>query len=360
MFSTCIFCSKPLGSNESIEAFPVGRRLAFDSARGRLWVVCGSCERWNLTPLDERWEAIEQADRLFADTRTKVSTDNIGLARVAEGTTLIRIGNPNRPEFAAWRYGDQFGRRRKRAMLVAGGGIAAATGVLVGGAIAGAAIGGFGWMAFMGGRALVYGSPEGIVARVRTSEAGLIQVRRRHLAESAILPAADGSLSMYLRYKNGSHTFTGQEAQRLASIVIPKVNRYGGRKVEVASAVREIESVGDSERYLRHAAQAAGAHLRSMTAGVSTRRAKSRQAEFNKYGLFSLPAEQRLALEMALHEDAERRAMEGELAELEAAWRDAEEIASIADTLLVPAGVEERLRDFRLGRGKSKVEGGDG
>ena len=36
---------------------------------------------------------------------------------------------------------------------------------------------------------------------------------------------------------------------------------------------------------------------------------------------------------MALHEEAERRAMQGELAELERAWREAEEIAKIADNL---------------------------
>ena len=40
-----------------------------------------------------------------------------------------------------------------------------------------------------------------------------------------------------------------------------------------------------------------------------------------------------LALEMALHEESERRAMDGELALLEAAWREAEEIAKIADAL---------------------------
>ena len=37
---------------------------------------------------------------------------------------------------------------------------------------------------------------------------------------------------------------------------------------------------------------------------------------------------------MAANEDTERRALEGELAELEAAWREAEEIAEIADNLL--------------------------
>jgi hypothetical protein len=52
---------------------------------------------------------------------------------------------------------------------------------------------------------------------------------------------------------------------------------------------------------------------------------------------------ERLALEMALHEEAERRAIEGELAPLAAAWRDAEEIAAIADDLLLPASVRRRL-----------------
>jgi hypothetical protein len=36
---------------------------------------------------------------------------------------------------------------------------------------------------------------------------------------------------------------------------------------------------------------------------------------------------------MALHDESERRALEGELALLEAAWRDAEDIARVADRL---------------------------
>ena len=39
---------------------------------------------------------------------------------------------------------------------------------------------------------------------------------------------------------------------------------------------------------------------------------------------------------MALHEEEERRALEGELWRLERAWREAEEIAAIADDLLLP------------------------
>jgi hypothetical protein len=46
---------------------------------------------------------------------------------------------------------------------------------------------------------------------------------------------------------------------------------------------------------------------------------------------------------MALHEAQERRALEGELAALEQAWREAEEIAAIADGLLLPARVHQVL-----------------
>src|SRR4051812_45489304 len=125
MFATCLYCSANLGQNEVIEAFPVGRRLAFDPSHGRLWVVCRVCERWNLSPLDERWEAIEQAERLYRDSRLRVSTDNIGLARLREGLELVRIGEPQRPEMAAWRYGDQFGRRRNRQLLLTGAAVGA-------------------------------------------------------------------------------------------------------------------------------------------------------------------------------------------------------------------------------------------
>lgn len=350
MFSTCIFCNKPLGKNESLEAFPVGDRIAFDATRGRLWVVCRSCERWNLSPLDERWEAIDQAEKLYRDTRRRVSTDNIGLAKLREGTTLVRIGEPQRPEFAAWRYGDQFGRRRTRAMLVAGGGIAAVTALYVGGAVAGASIGSFGWMFSQFGSALVHGGANTVVAKVRTAEGRVVDVRRRHLGESSLGIADDGSLSLALRYKNGEALFTGAEAERVAAIVVPKVNRFGGNKSTVADAVEEIESLGNSERYLKYLAELAPSMTKRIDAGVSKRRVKMRQSAFHKYGLYSIPAPQRLALEMALHEEAERRAMEGELAALERSWREAEEIAGIADNLLVPESVDEQFRKLKEGK----------
>src|SRR3712207_3915617 len=124
MYHHCLFCQSDLGANDGVEHFPVGRRLAFDAARGRLWVVCPRCARWNLTPLEERWEAIEQCERLYRGTRLRASTDNVGLARLRSGLELVRIGSPMRPEIAAWRYSAKFGRRRRDAQLVAGTSVA--------------------------------------------------------------------------------------------------------------------------------------------------------------------------------------------------------------------------------------------
>jgi hypothetical protein len=349
VYSTCLFCNKPLGANEAIEAFPIGRRLAFDPMKGRLWVVCRQCERWNLSPLEERWEAIEEAERLYRDTRRRVSTDNIGLAKLRDGTELVRIGEPLRPEFAAWRYGDQFGRRRRRQMLIAGGGVTAFGAIVVGGAVAGVGVGGFGWLAMKAMQNIIHGSPERVVATIQTEQAGLVKVRRRHLAETAIVPGVQGPFAIDLRFKNGKARFEGREAERIASIVVPQVNRYGGAPAAISDAVSLIEASRGTEGFLEQVA-----HSSPVTAfqPFRTRRWNRGSAFYGakmNRGLFALPTSERLALEMALHEEAERKALEGELSELERAWKEAEEIAAISDDLFVTPGIRGTIERLRSG-----------
>jgi hypothetical protein len=348
MYATCLFCNNALGANEAIEAFPVGRRLAFDQAKGRLWVVCPKCERWNLTPLEERWEAIEQSEKLYRDTRKRVATDNVGLAKLRDGTTLVRIGEPLRPEFAAWRYGDQFGRRRNRQILMTAGGLAAVGALFTGFAAAGVGVGGFAWVFANSGKALIRGSPEEIIARIPSVRHGVMLVRRRHLAETSLSQTEEGQLALDLRFKNGSDRFTGREAERIASIIIPKVNRYGGSKKAVAQAVEEIESLGSAEGYLDHLTKISRVYTRPSKRGKKYQRYfREQDWQQGDKGLFGLPNSHRLALEMALHEEAERRAMHGELQELERAWREAEEIAGISDNLLLPASVADAFEKLK-------------
>lgn len=363
MFATCLFCQRDLGRNETFETFPIGRRLAFDPAKGRLWVVCPRCERWNLSPLEERWEAIEQAERLYRDTRRRVATDNIGLAKLRDGTTLVRIGEPLRPEFAAWRYGDQFGRRRRRQMLLVGGGLGVLGAIIAGGAAVGIGIGGFGWLIARAGAGIVRGNPESVVARIKAPNGDLLRVRRRHLLETSIEPGEHAPLAVNLRFAGGSRRFEGDQAMHVASRIVPAANRFGGSKQTVAEAVGVIEQAGSPEGFLDKLAQAGRVTTRARRGGavltpgsmveftgwggaVVGRRGAWRTRDWST-GLFALNQVQRLALEMALHEEAERAAMQGELAALELAWREAEEIASIADALLVPPDVDEAWKDMK-------------
>jgi hypothetical protein len=51
---------------------------------------------------------------------------------------------------------------------------------------------------------------------------------------------------------------------------------------------------------------------------------------------------------MASHEDAERRALEGELKALEIAWKEAEEVADISDRLLLPDSIRDWMDRLKL------------
>ncbi|HEV8217816.1 MAG TPA: hypothetical protein VGP95_18320 [Gemmatimonadaceae bacterium] len=350
MYATCLFCQKDLGRNESFETFPVGRRLAFDAAKGRLWVVCSHCERWNLSPLEERWEAIEQAERYYRDSKRRVATDNIGLSKLRDGTTLVRIGEPLRPEFAAWRYGDQFGRRRRRQLAIVGAGLGALGVLVVGGVTAGVGIGGFGWLISRAGMGIVRGSGETVVATIKTPQGETLRVRRRHLLETTIEPGAHDPLAVNLRYAGGQAYFEGQQAMHIASRIIPAANRFGGSKDNVASAVDQIEREGSAEAFLERLASVAAVTTRpKFGAGPLTRRQRRSQRWNNDWstGVFAMSTVQRLALEMALHEEAERSAMEGELHVLETAWREAEEIAAISDSLLLPSAVDKAFEAIK-------------
>jgi hypothetical protein len=345
VYTTCLFCTRPLGTNEVLERFPVGRRVAFDAEKGRLWVVCPNCERWNLTPLEERWEAIEQAEQLYRDTRLRVATDNIGLARLPEGLELVRIGRPLRPEIAAWRYGDQFGRRRRN-RIVAGGAIAAG-GVLI---AAGGLAAGIGVSLALGlGRQVwtwaEHGHPNLTVARLRPEYGMPIVVRRRHLTTSRLLTGDDGLLALDLEHSDGRIHLQGARAGQAAGVLFPAVNSFGGTRDEVQRAAARLDHAGGAERYLATIARSG----ERLTQVVQVERDWMGETGYDEHesGLLALPISVRLAIEMALHEDQERRALEGELAELEQAWREAEEIGAIADSLLLPSWIDVAMKRLR-------------
>ncbi len=337
MFKTCIYCNRNLGGNETVESFPVGGRLAFDQDKGRLWVICEHCRRWNLSPLDERWEAIEECERRFYDTPRSFSTANIGLARLPEGLELVRVGRPKRREFAAWRYGREFLRRRIRSIIITGTQVA----VSVGAALVGADI----WWIF------IVGKNKRVVARARDEQGSRLIVTRKDMKGVGLVryDGVDGwalKVPFHTREKVGIFSskgtgkrrttyLTGPVAIRAAGRILPKVNSWGGTESQVKHAVTLIEEARAPERLFARMAEENG--------GVKSVLGFDKETG----AVRDLDATKRLALEMVAHEDSERRALEGELAILEAAWREAEEVACIADRLLIPEHIEDWIRKYK-------------
>ena len=322
--------------------------------------MCRKCERWNLTPLEERWEAVEDCERRFRAARKRVSTENIGLARLDEGLELVRIGQPLRPEFAAWRYGDQFGRRRRRAIVLGTTVGVVAGAVVVGNLTAGGAAGGALHLLNL----LLNGSNwfrwTRVVTRVPVSGGRPLKLRLMHLAKARLVPDPSEAAGWHLElpHLGGTARLGGPAAVNATGLIMPKINGRGGSKQQVQEAVRRIELSGGPERFLRSIADERralpGVHVVGPRPAMAGAEGLGPNFHLHRHytpvawgPLQHLAPAIRLAVEMAVNEDAERGAMEGELELLEMAWRDAEEIASVADDLLVPQETAEHLARLR-------------
>jgi hypothetical protein len=98
-------------------------------------------------------------------------------------------------------------------------------------------------------------------------------------------------------------TLTGADALRAAAMILPTVNAAGAKRSQVSAAADPMQQAASVESLFdRYAPR---------------ERPRWKNNEVPGKSLTSLPREVALALEMATHEDAERRALEGELALLE-------------------------------------------
>jgi hypothetical protein len=370
MYTTCLFCHTDLGANHFLPTFPVGRRLAFDPKKGRLWVICTRCGRWNLTPLEERWEAIDESERLFRGTRLRMSTDNIGLAEFRGGFELVRVGPALLPEIASWRYGTRLARfepehEQPRGLFIRGA-------KLIARATAGAMVGyahavGFSDETVLRMRTFRRGS--GVLLRTSDEYGHPIVVRYAHLGEAELVrPEMDAPWKLKLEHDTGTAMLAQAPALRVAGKMLATLNVGVASHAEVQHAIAKLDDAGDPEGYFTRVASLAMRTSwgrfpdapdpeRHEEQGSFSERLALQLANRSFWGrggtgsdeqtpLFRLPAVDRLALEMAANEDIERRALLGELETLHAAWKDAEEIAAIADELFADDVLAEFKRQY--------------
>jgi hypothetical protein len=324
VFSNCAFCNAAFDGDGGPSGLGVGRRIAFDEWMGRLWVVCSRCSRWNLTPFDDRLERIESVARAASQGRIAASTDQIALIRW-ERYDLVRVGKPPRVELATWRYGERLRQRQRERMkvvvpLTVGAiGLGIAANVVAGG--------GFGvvvwnihriadwlYLRMIGRRKVTLIEPQ-ICARCGT----VMQLRARHVQHARVVPEAHTDMAVVLScpscHREGAQ-LTGPEAVQVLRQGLTYLNLSRGGRRKAEDAAREVDQVGGADRLVHDIAK------RELT-------------------LRSLRPERGLALEMAVDERAE-------VQELERQWRDAEEIAEIADgTLGATTEVENELRRLK-------------
>ncbi|MGD8276457.1 MAG: hypothetical protein PVH00_00460 [Gemmatimonadota bacterium] len=340
MFTRCLFCHSPMARNEEVEHFPVGARVAFDPGRGRLWAVCGVCNRWNLAPIEERWEALEELDRLSTDRGHLLSqTDNIALIR-AGPLELVRVGRARLVEEAWWRYGREMKERRRqfRASQWVEGGAVIALALLTGG--------GF----------IMYGANGQVVNNLRrwnkfgsTAWTGSVSCPRcgsvvrgvsfRDTRALILLPGDEGFSIQLLcprcdpiprrraaleRPRPDMPRLEGVAAEHLLRRALAWHNFSGASEAVVRDATTVIERAGSPTDLTRSVADRP-IYLQQLSGKKSVTRS--------------------IALEIALNDDTERRLLELELEELEARWREEEEIAAIADGELTPVPLLDRLRN---------------
>jgi hypothetical protein len=140
----------------------------------------------------------------------------------------------------------------------------------------------------------------------------------------------------------------GEDAERLLARSMARANARGAAPRELDRAFERLAAQEDRAAFLRRLSESEAGLFPGHSQGQPFRMPDVRGGWRRFVGTFRgervagtappvlrrrLESADALALEMALHEETERRAMEGELKMLEAAWRDAEEIAAIADAL---------------------------
>ena len=324
MYRTCAFCNGKLPGDGGPSGLGVGQRLAFDEWKARLWVICSKCSRWNLAPLDDRLEKIDALARAAHEGRVAAATEQGALIRW-QHYDLVRVGKPRRLEFATWRYGERLKARRREQLkfvlpvTVAAVGIAVAVNVTAGGSL-----GVFVWNMPQLARALytrIVGRRVVSLAEPPICErcGSVLQLRARHVAYARVVGQAQSDVALILScpscHAEGA-MLVGPDAQIALrqGLTYLALARAGRQRVE--DAARLVEGAGGPEQLIRDVAR------RELT-------------------LRSLAPERRLALEMAVDERVE-------VAELERQWRDAEELADIADGLLsTNTELEDELRRLK-------------
>jgi hypothetical protein len=337
VYTRCIRCDRSLGRNSEIPHLRVGKRIAFDVISGRVWVICKRCDQWNLVPVEERWEQLAECEQAAANAESKATTTGVGLARTASGLELLRVGGMTAGDIANWKYGRRLIQRQRLLFWIAG---AFATLALLVGVRAGLASGSAPAGVYVAVVALVWlgflwGDPPRVSPTIVYLNDERVLIWPWQLRDIELRGDGDGAAGVVIPGRR-MRQFTGGRAVRLLAKLLPKLNGSDCATASVRAAVGRVDRAEREER-----SHDKSVHRKKPGPPDSTQRvpaAWERLAPIDgAVRLLEMPAEHRLALEIAVTEELEQRELmvEAEIAGAEVAQQQA--IAGIADKLIEPS-----------------------
>jgi hypothetical protein len=186
------------------------------------------------------------------------------------------------------------------------------------------------------------------VARVHDRNGDVLGLTRNNLVQAELSVSSENAVALTFDHRRfardgallsrfgvagkGRAELHGDEALRALANLLPALNRRGGSERSVERAVQTVEAAGSLGTLLKRASNAERRSPLSVAAWSG--------GSILRDALITYTTPMRLALEMALHEDDERRAMAGELGALYARWEEAERVAKISDGELTALPVE--------------------
>lgn len=353
MYSDCLRCNRSLGRNTELARLPVGRRIAFDSTKARLWVVCPTCDQWNLVPIEERWEALEECEKLIETAEIRAQGAGIGVARTVGGIELLRASGISDADIANARYGRRIQKRQRLLQSTF-----AALGVLA--AIAGV-------RATLSSRSPMFGVYIGIAAAYwlfhiwRNPPRGWVRVVHS-VDQSTIvwpwqlkrvrfeMPSADKAPELVLPRYGADFRLRGDEAADFLSALLPKLNGADCVDASIGRAVNAVTEAEAEGRRMVEQSRRKTSRGKRPPPRTSFRPWQRLATLMVRRPLIAVIPEYRLALEMAVMEEAEQRELSQYAKTLNQALEDEGAIAGIADDLLIPPEVKERLARLKQAR----------
>ena len=312
MLNRCLTCYTHFPANSDFEHAPWGRRLAFDPKQGRLWVLCATCSAWTLVPVESRWEALEELEgKCRGEAKLVKEGENVSLFLYGR-VEIVRVGKAPLEEESWWRYGYGLISRASRARSITRRGKVLDLLLLLS----------------LGLPLWGVTDPEHWTKRARRRRFGDVAWRGYSSCpgcghelwdilfdERRELWLELNSTGRHIRYtcpvcgsgnRDSGHRVSGISADQVARRTLAFENFAGADLSQVNAAAALISEMKGPERLLQRTA-------------------------FEERALGELNPTALRALEIALNASVEAELLQADVAELDARWREEEQLAAIID-----------------------------